>query len=150
VPGIVELNAALFQEDAGQRDPFMNLNWPKEEGHVYFRQHVLSDTSIVLLVEKKRRIIAYLLGYTIGSSKLRPVRTAELESMYVKPEYRSQRIGQQLVRTFLEWAQEQEAGRVTVMAYTANERAVFFYRKMGFLPKNITLELSLDHIEGID
>jgi GNAT superfamily N-acetyltransferase len=48
---------------------------------------------------------------------------------------------------FLEWAQEQGAGRVTVMAYTANERAVFFYQKMGFLPKNITLELSPDHLE---
>ncbi|RME83448.1 MAG: GNAT family N-acetyltransferase, partial [Caldilineae bacterium] len=36
VPIIVELNYALFQEDAGQRDPFMNLNWPREEGHQYF------------------------------------------------------------------------------------------------------------------
>ena len=32
VSEIVELSYALFQEDAGQRDPWMNLNWPREEG----------------------------------------------------------------------------------------------------------------------
>jgi hypothetical protein len=29
---VVELSAALFQEDAGQRDSFMNLEWPRLEG----------------------------------------------------------------------------------------------------------------------
>jgi hypothetical protein len=29
---LVALNYALFQEDAGQRDPLMNLNWPRAQG----------------------------------------------------------------------------------------------------------------------
>ena len=49
IASIVELNFALFQEDAGQRDPYMNLNWPKEEGHEHFSKLVSGDDSVCLL-----------------------------------------------------------------------------------------------------
>ena len=46
-------------------------------------------------------------------------------------------------RRFLQAAKEQGAERVSVTAYAANERAGGFYRKMGFAPKSLTLELGL-------
>jgi ribosomal protein S18 acetylase RimI-like enzyme len=143
VPIIVALNHALFQEDAGQRDPFMNLNWPHEEGEDYVTKLLHSEKSIGMLAERKGQAIGYLVGYLKPSSSLRPVRIAELESMYVGEEHRSQEVGQQLVSRFLEWVREQGAERVSVTAYVANEGAVSFYKRMGFIPKNLTLELGL-------
>ncbi len=143
VSAIVELNYALFQEDARQRDPFMNLNWPREEGHEYFSKLLKSEKSLGLLAEADGEAIGYLIGYMRRSSSLRPVKLAELESMYVQEEYRGQGIGQQLVERFLEWVREQGGERVSVTAYAANERAIAFYRKMGFTPKSLTLELGL-------
>jgi GNAT superfamily N-acetyltransferase len=96
-----------------------------------------------LLAERKGQAIGYLVGYLKPSSSLRPVRIAELESMYVGEEHRSQEVGQQLVSRFLEWVREQGAERVSVTAYVANEGAVSFYKRMGFIPKNLTLELGL-------
>jgi ribosomal protein S18 acetylase RimI-like enzyme len=143
VPIIVDLNSALFKEDAGQRDPFMNLKWPHEEGHDYFTKLLQSEKSVGLLAEIEGQVIGYLVGYLRQSSSLRPVRIAELESMYVQKEYRGQRVGQQLVRRFLEWSRKQGTERVSVTAYAANEEAVSFYKRMGFIPKNLTLELGL-------
>jgi ribosomal protein S18 acetylase RimI-like enzyme len=140
---IVEFNYALFQEDARQRDPFMNLNWPREEGHEYFSKLLKSEKSLGLLAEVDGQVVGYLIGYMMRSSTLRPVRLAELESMYVREEYRSRGIGQQLVERFLEWARGQGGERVSVTAYAANERAIAFYRKLGFAPKSLTLELGL-------
>jgi len=143
VPTIVELNYALFQEDARQRDPFMNLNWPHEEGHEYFTKLLKSEKSLGLLAEVNAEAVGYLIGYMRRSSSLRPVRLAELESMYVREEYRSQGVGRQLVERFLEWVKERGGERVSVTAYAANERAIAFYSKMGFTPKSLTLEVRL-------
>ena len=143
VPIIVELNHALFQEDAGQRDPFMNLNWPQEEGHEYFSKLMRSERGLGLLAEAEGKVIGYLVGYLRRSSSLRPVKMAELESMYVREAYRGQGVGQQLVQKFLEWARERGVERVSVTAYVANERAVAFYEKLGFTAKSLTLELGL-------
>lgn len=143
VSAIVELNAALFQEDAGQRDPFMNLNWPREEGRDYFTELLRRDKSIGLLAERKGEAVGYLVGYVRGGSSLRPVQMAELESMFVKEEFRSQKVGQQLVNEFTAWVAGRGAERVSVTAYAANEGAVAFYERMGFRPKNVTLEMGL-------
>jgi hypothetical protein len=40
VPAIVALNDALFQEDAGQRDPSVNLDWAKQHGAGHFAEMV--------------------------------------------------------------------------------------------------------------
>lgn len=51
-----------------------------------------------------------------------------------------------LARGFLAWCQEKGAQRVSVTAYAANVRAVEFYRRLGYEPRNVTLELGLDDL----
>lgn len=143
VPTLVALNQALFYEDAGQRDPFMNLNWPQEEGEGYFRGHMERERSVGLLAEIDGTAVGYLIGYLRGDSTLRPVKMAELESMFVQETYRGQGIGERLVRSFHDWVRERGAERVSVTAYAANEGALAFYRRLGFALKNVTLELGL-------
>ena len=143
LPVLVELNYALFQEDAGQRDPTLNLEWPRKHGHAYFADLIASDTSACLIAEIDGLAIGYLAGYTREPSDLRPIKTAELESMFVREAWRSRRVGEQLVQRFAEWAQAQGAQRISVTAYYANGRAVQFYQRVGFTPKHITLEARL-------
>lgn len=141
---IVELNFALFQEDAGQRDPFMNLNWPKEEGQEHFAKLVSGNDSVCLLATTREEVIGYLVGYLWDGGRLRPMKMVELESMYVRPNYRSQGIGRQLVNDFLRWSKQKGAQRVSVTAYAANARAIEFYRGLGFEPKSLSLEMGIE------
>lgn len=140
---VVELNHRLFQEDAGQRDPYTNANWAREEGIEYFRDYLDADTSKVLVAEMDGRIVGYLVGYVRGPSSLRPIRSAALESMYVFSEVRSQGVGQQLVEAFLTWCEERGAERVSVTAYASNDGAIRFYERLGFRPKELSLERSV-------
>jgi ribosomal protein S18 acetylase RimI-like enzyme len=141
---IIELNYALFQEDAGQRDPYMNLNWPNEEGQAHFSKLVSGEDSVCLLATGSGEVIGYLVGYIWDGGKLRPVKMAELESMYIHPTWRSQGVGRLLAEEFTQWAQMQGAQRVSVTAYAANTRAVEFYQGLGFEAKNISLELRIE------
>lgn len=43
---IAAFSYALFQENAGQRDPTINLEWAREEGEAYFSDLVANDNNI--------------------------------------------------------------------------------------------------------
>jgi ribosomal protein S18 acetylase RimI-like enzyme len=144
VQSIVKLSYALFQEDAGQRDPFVNLEWPKEEGKEHYSSIVARYNGICLLAIVDGAIVGYLAGYTRDKSSFRLVKLAELESMFVNEDFRGQQVGTKLVRKFLEWSREKEAQRVSVSAYYANSRAIDFYQGLGFEPKSLTLELGIE------
>jgi ribosomal protein S18 acetylase RimI-like enzyme len=143
VAEIVELSTALFREDAGRKDPFTNLGWPEEEGLAYFAGLVSGAGSVCLLAELEGRTVGYLAGRVGEGTTLRPVRVAELESMYVREGYRDLGVGARLVDGFLGWAGSRGAERASVVAYAANERAIRFYRRWGFRPRSVSLEREL-------
>lgn len=156
VARIVALNHALFQEDAGQRDPTMNLNWALEEGERYFSGFLKREQSVVLLVEDSEgggggettAVVGYLAGQMRHRFQMRPINIAELDSMYVCEPYRNLGLGTQLAEQFRVWAETQGAERIAVTAYAANSRALAFYQRLGFVPRDITLELTLEMVNG--
>ena len=87
--------------------------------------------------------VAYLAGHVRGATPLRPVRVAELQSMYVEAAERSRGVGARLVEGFVAWAGDRGTERVSVTAYAANEGALRFYRRVGFAEKSVSLERGL-------
>jgi ribosomal protein S18 acetylase RimI-like enzyme len=140
VGDIVELCSALFREDAGRRDPFVSLGWPEEEGLGYFAGLVGCDGGLCLLAEFAGRTVGYLAGRVGEGTTMRPVKVAELESMYVRDGYRDRGVGARLVGEFLGWARSRGAERASVVAYAANERAIRFYQRAGFRLRSVALE----------
>ena len=143
VESIVRLNHLLFQEDAGQRDPFMNLNWALDHGRDYFTQQLTNNQYRCWLAHLAGEPVGYLIGYLRPFNKLRPVQLAELESMFVLDPYRRSGLGSILVEKFFKWAKAKGCQRVSVSVYAANDRAVAFYQQKGFQPKTLILEGSL-------
>ncbi len=124
VLAIVQLNHALFQEDAGQRDAAVNLEWAQAHGRAHFRRLMAREGGLCLLAIEAGEVVGYLAGYVCRSSDYTLVPTAELESMFVQATSRSQGIGTVLAQRFLSWAQENGAVRILVTAYAANEGVV--------------------------
>lgn len=143
LPALVELNVGLSLEDAGQRDPFMNPEWPRHAGGGYFENVIADADSLVVVADVQAGIVGYLVGRLGGASSMRPVTTAILESMYVNADHRGRGVGTMLVRSFLHWASERDTGRVAVTAYAANEGALRFYERFGMHPRSVTLDMPL-------
>jgi ribosomal protein S18 acetylase RimI-like enzyme len=139
VPAIVSLSDTLFQEDSGQRDPLMNHDWAKLHGRRYFAGLLDDPAYIVLVAARAGAVVGYLAGSTAEPGDLRPVRTAELESMCVAPGERGRGVGEALARAFLEWSTGRGAVWVSVSAYAANAGALAFYRRLGFAEHTVTL-----------
>ena len=61
--------------------------------------------------------------------------------MFVLASHRNDRTGTHLVAGFLRWAEQEDAGRVSVAAHAANKGpSGRFYRRFGFEPRSVFLE----------
>lgn len=137
VPELLASAAALFAEDGGRRDPFMDTGWPAREGAAYYADLVGDPTCLCLLARDGG---GHLIGRLRRPDPLRPgAVTAVLESMRVAPDRRRTGVGGALVDAFLAWARERGANETTVQAYAQNAGALAFYEACGFRPFLVTL-----------
>jgi GNAT superfamily N-acetyltransferase len=137
VPELVASAAALFAEDGGSHDPFMDTGWPAREGTAYYADLVEDPDCLCLLA---RDGAGHLIGRLRRPGPLRPgAVTAVLESMRVAPDRRRTGVGGALVDAFLAWAREHGANETTVQAYAQNAGALAFYEARGFRPFLVTL-----------
>ena len=68
----------------------------------------------------------------------------ELESIYVSPGHRSRGLGSRLAEQQLSWLREQGAHPIRVTVAVGNERALPFYRELGFRTRATVLWLDQD------
>ncbi|WP_406630904.1 GNAT family N-acetyltransferase [Amycolatopsis sp. WGS_07] len=143
VPQLVASATSLFAEDGGQRDPWMDVTWPRREGPGYYTDLVRGNDSLCLLAypaADSTTAIGHLTGRIRQADPLRPAAVVGvLESMRVDASHRGVGVGTALAEEFFAWARQSGANQVSVTAYSANESAVSFYRGLGFTPFELTL-----------
>ncbi|MBB4917991.1 GNAT family N-acetyltransferase [Streptosporangium saharense] len=141
--GVVACSSALFAEDAGRRDPSLDVNWPREHGPAHFTAALGDPARLVMVADDGGRIVGHMTGSISGPTSMRPVPVATLGSIYVQPAYRGQKIGSRLVAEFRTWAGGGGAQYAGVTAYAGNEAAIRFYQRNGFATRSVVLETAL-------
>lgn len=144
IDGLVDLGSALFAEDAGRHDTFVDTTWPQREGRADFERLVSDTSSIVLVAHDDGYVVGFLDGYRTGSSPTRqPVDYAILRSMYVRSQHRRTGVGAGLTERFFVWAKESGCVEAHVDSYIANSPAQQFYERHGFVSRSISRVLAL-------
>jgi len=139
---IQRLNNQVFQADK-DNDYDLDLNWPfSETGINYY--HKLADGKY------GKCFIAYVDGKAVGYVALclknfgyRKSKYVEIENIGVDPEYRSQGIGKLLMEKTVEWAKEQGATKLYVVAFWENKKAINFYKQHGFYESGLEMDRKL-------
>jgi len=141
---IQDLNYQLFQHDE-EFDSSLNMNWPFEKiGHNYFRIRITGKEGICLVAEVDGQIVGYLAGAMIKPYSYRKIKKqAELENTLVKEDFRGQGIGEDLFREFINWSKKQGAERIKVTASAENQKAIKFYKRVGFASYTAELEYEI-------
>ncbi len=143
VPGLAALSAALFAEDGATRDRLRNTDWPRDNGRAWVAGLLAAPDALVLVAAgRDGTAVGYLIGQFYASSAMWTGARTELVSTYVAPEFRGQNLGGRMVEAFFAWSRDRGAQRFQVSAYAANEPAIRFYRRHGFVP--LSVELAAD------
>jgi GNAT superfamily N-acetyltransferase len=141
---LVDLEAALFLEDAGRHDPYSDPNWPAREGRKDFEDLIASPGGIVLAARSSGDLIGLLAGYaTKASSTRQPVEYAVLRTMYVAHRARREGAATMLTDRFLDWARTRGCAEAHVDHYAANHAAAALYERCGFEPRSVSRALEL-------
>lgn len=141
---IQDLGLGLFRDPSGATEKHADHKWARDErGEKYYAAHIKDPNKLCLVAETDGEVVGYLTGEPNPPVDWRPITTYELESFFVKPEYRSQGAGAEMVKQFAQWAKGNGAVTVRVSAYSANKRGIEFYKKVGFVPESQTLEKEL-------
>ncbi len=144
IEDLIELESALFAEDAGQHDPHADITWPEREGRKDFEDLVASPDSVLLVATMAGKAVGFLVGYAAHSSSTRqPIQYAVLRSLYVSPDVRRGGLAQSLIDVFLTWARERGCAEAHVDHYEANAGAGALYEGLGFRPRSIARTLAL-------
>lgn len=77
-------------------------------------------------------------GYCV--STISEERQGEIDSIYIKPNYRRFGIADNLMKRALHWMDEQLITKRILVVGAGNEEVLGFYSKYGFHPRNIVLE----------
>jgi len=105
-------------------------------------------SALNLIMENPEQTIIYIVevdGGTAGMVALHlSISTAEggwagrIEDLYLKPEFRRQGIGKQVVQEILSITKEKGLKRITLVADKDNSPALQFYKSCGFQEMNLT------------
>ena len=111
----------------------LSKDWAKENSCYGYRANEQADIegNRIFVAEQDSAIIGYLFGHKENSEKASSIMQDgtpffEVEELYVKPEYRSQGIGQKLF-SYAEAAVSEEAEFIMLSTATKNWKAIFHF-----------------------
>ena len=131
------------------------LNQIHMEKSLYFVNHYKTLTfearaqSLLAKAEKGKLFIAVAyheeikIGYCV-SSIVDDI--GEIESIFIKPDYRSMHIGHMLMDKAVEWINSHYAKNVEIAVSIGNEEVFGFYEIFGFKPRLTVLQLGSDQL----
>ncbi|MDG5816238.1 GNAT family N-acetyltransferase [Chitinispirillales bacterium ANBcel5] len=79
-----------------------------------------------------------IIGYCIASADKNK---GEIDSLYIKEQFRNHGLGAKLMSTALSWLRELPLSSIQVYVAEGNEEALGFYRKFGFKDRFHVLQL---------
>lgn len=116
----------------------------------------ITEERYVMLLEEGMQILGAMDGETLAgmcfyqwmpnnsNSLVKPRKTILLDDICVDVAYRRQGVGEMLCRKAIEIAKAENADAVELGVWAENLPAVALYRKMGFAPRTMRMELRLD------
>jgi ribosomal protein S18 acetylase RimI-like enzyme len=124
-----ELNDHHRALSAHHKDHFAKMTFRKRI------EKLLKKEKLFIALAKEGNLKA---GYCVATCN----RTiGEIDSIYLKPEYRKKGIGERLMSEALRWLDRQDCKDIRVSIAEGNEGAIGFYRKFGFAERFTVMEM---------
>lgn len=125
-------------------DKEVDVNWAHTEiGRKFYEDKINEVNGVCMVAEFNKKLVGYMVAWKKDVASYRKVTVAELGNIFVKEEYRSKGVGKKLMEAFKDWAKQLKVDKVAVNVFALNEKGIAFYKREGFLPQDLTLEMHI-------
>ena len=113
---------------------YKDLEFDQHKVAIWIYSYVTDEDKNVWIVRDPRGELVGGMFARISEVFLGPAKIAHEETLYVRPHFRGSTVATELVKTFIDWAQEKGAVRAMIGSTVGidDERVASFYGKMGF------------------
>ena len=107
----------------------------------WFQTRLEDNTYCILVAEYQQQILGLIeiQMRNTNHSLLKSRRYGHIRDIVVDRAWRRQGVGRSLIYNAHQWAKRQEASSVEVIAFSFNQEALSFYRKLGYVDSDVTL-----------
>ena len=142
VDKVIELSTQLCINEHKYYDNTVDADFA-QNNQKFFTDSISNDDYLTLVAVIEDNIVGFLIGSISETEEYRNFdEIAEIYSMLVNPDIRSQGTGNKLVKNFLQWSKDR-VKRAKVVVSAPNKRGIEFYKKAGFIEHEIVLERNL-------
>ena len=109
----------------------------RKEGHNNFKKHLIecikSDNACVYLAVEKEEILGYILAKIQEYPPVFKIENyVEIFDIYIKPSYRRQKVGENLVKNTIDYFKKKGSFRIEMKVASKNIAGINFWKNQGF------------------
>ena len=127
--------------------PFWDHQYPHSQAGVdYLTKAINKDEYEAYVYEQDNLVVGYIILNMVKREEIehrKDLKLAQIDTICIDKNYRSQGIGAKLVSFAKEWAKKNKADRIMVGLITKNSRAMSFYKHCGFNDFSSVLEMDV-------
>ena len=140
---VLEL-AGLMLDFHDEIDPYYTI-YSKYEDHKEFYEGQLKKKNVRFVLAKNEDGEAIGLGQAsiISIPKTRAPKIGKLTSVFVKEEYRKQKIGTKIFDSLMEWFKKENIKYVELHVDARNKKGLKMWKKLGFKDYQTNLKMEL-------
>jgi ribosomal protein S18 acetylase RimI-like enzyme len=122
-----ELNLHHYKSSAYFKDHFKTFTFEKR-----IQDLIKKDKLSIFVIQSQDKYI----GYCIVTANNR---RGEIDSIYIQPKYRNEKLGDRLMKKALEWFKAHQCNEIRIYVAEGNDAVLPFYRRYGFFERFIML-----------
>lgn len=129
---IKEINKLLTDliQDERQYDENINKNYIVKN---YYEQFLdKEDSCLIVAKDETNTVLGYGFGFIMDYGNVYDSKIAQLDAVYIKPEYRKNGIARQIIQYFTEWSKKNKVLYIELKVCNDNLKAIELYEKEGF------------------
>ena len=140
---IKEINNLLTDliQDERQYDKNINKNYTVKNYYEQFFEK--KDSCMIVAKDENSNILGYGFGFIMDCGDVYDNKVAQLDAVYIKPEYRKKGIARQIIQYFTEWSKNNKVSYIELKVFNNNNKAIKLYEKEGFLADKKILKKKL-------
>ena len=141
---VQQLGFELLKYEHDCWDDSLDLDWPfSEAGEANYRKAILERVTI--LAEDDDKAAGFLIGsiQKPAPGAARNIATAQLNNIFVREEWRGQKIGERLAEEFRQLCKAEQVELLNVTVNSQNEAAIAFYNHIGFAPSRMLMSCKI-------
>lgn len=118
------------------------IAYDEEEARMRYTKQLSNPLALFLIAETQEKLpVGYLYAHISNES---PIRSGEIEVVFISEKYREAGIAQELISRSLVWMKDHEVKRVFSHIFAENQPSRGVFEKLGFAPHNIEYLLEIN------